>query len=296
METRQLIVTHHAPDLDAVCAVWLLKKFNNRLYADSKVAFVNAGDTISEQAALMIGFELHQVTHVDTGLGRFDHHQPEQGHTMISAASLVYDHLCQEQPDLTDDVALRHLVDFVTEIDHFHEIYWPEADSYRYIFMIHELIRGLEYTDPHNDHSQLHFGLTCLDSAYGTLKQQVVANLLIEERGQKFQLPFGQCLAIETSNEDTVKLAQKKGLMLVICKDPKLGHIRIKARPDAPIDLKPVADKIKEVDNEGSWYYHPSGKMLINGSRKKAGQKASPLTINEVKSIVISNYSQDLDV
>jgi hypothetical protein len=27
--------------------------------------------------------------------------------------------------------------------------------------MIHELIRGHEFTDPHNDDSQMHFGFQC---------------------------------------------------------------------------------------------------------------------------------------
>jgi hypothetical protein len=290
MDHRHLIVTHHAPDLDAITSIWLLKRFDSDNYADAKVAFVNAGETLSEQASLELGFELHQVTHVDTGLGRFDHHQPDRGREMLSATSLVYDHLRQNRPELNDDTALRLLVEFVTEIDHFLEIHWPNADSHRYSFMIHELIRGLDFTNTHNDNSQLHFGLTCLDSAYGVLKQQVVAATILEEKGQKFQLPFGECLAIETSNDDTVKLAQKRGVMLVIVKDPKQGHIKIKVRPDAPVDLKPVADEISKVDHEGTWYYHASGKMLINGSRKNFNQKASPLPLTQVVEIVKKTF------
>lgn len=279
---RQLIVTHHAPDLDAIGATWMLKRFEPQKYADAKSAFVDPGKTISIDKAHELGFELHDVTHVDTGLGRFDHHQPDRGLLNISATSLVYDFVCSRNSNLDSDQALQMLSEFITEIDHFNEIHWPDAGNYRHSLMLHELIRGIEFTEPHDDDSQMQFGLQCLDSAYAVLTQQVKAKEIIEEKGQTFTIGMIKCVALETRNDDTIKIAQKQGYDLVIKKDPKLGHIRIKLRPDSPYNLKRLHDAVIKRDSIGSWFYHASGKMLINGSRKHTNQPPSPLTLDEI--------------
>jgi hypothetical protein len=290
MSDRNLIVTHHVPDLDAVGAVWMLKRFDPQNYADARVGFVNPGSRISLDEANALNAELHEVTHVDTGLGRFDHHQPDRGLLKISATSLTYDYVCSLDGNLSEDSTLQNLVNFVTEIDHFGEIHWPDANNLRYSFMLHELIRGFELQTYFNDDSQLHFGLSCLDCAYAVLKHHHKAEEIIIEKGQVFQLAEGSAMAISTRNDDTIKIAQRQGMILVVRKDPDLGNIRIKARPDSNIDLKALHDKILEVDRVGNWYYHPSGKMLINGSVKHQDQAASPLTLNDVVKMVTEIY------
>ncbi len=287
---RPLIVTHHAPDLDAIGAVWLLKRFDAQHFADARVGFVNPGDTITLEEAEEHGCQLHEVTHVDTGLGEFDHHQPERGHQIISASSLVYDHVVKIHPDLSADAALKELVNFITQTDHFQEINWPEAGNLRYSLIIHELIHGIEFTDPHDDESQLQFGMKCLDIAYANFTQQLRAQEIIAHESLEFTLPFGKALGINTSNDDTIKLAQKMGYLLVVRKDPKEGNVRIKARPDAPLDLRAVADALAKADPKATWYYHPSGKMLLNGSKKHRNQKASALSLVEVIEIIKKSY------
>jgi hypothetical protein len=288
---RRLIVTHHAPDLDAISAVWLLKRFDSQHFADAKVAFVNPGATITLEEAEEDGFQLHEVTHVDTGLGEFDHHQPDRGMQPISAASLVYEHVCKLHPDLASDKALKTVVEFVTDVDHFGEVYWPDASNTRYCFMIHDLIRGMESQDPHDDDSQLHFGLQCLDNAYANLTQQLKAIEILDADVTTFEIKAGKVLALETRNDETIKLAQKRGFILVIRKDPKEGNIRIKARPDADLNLTALAEAIQQVDHKGTWYNHPSGKMLINGSRKHRNQTASPLSLSEIIELVKTTYA-----
>lgn len=292
MQKRKLIVTHHAPDLDAIGSVWLLKKFDTQNFGDAKVYFVNPGSRIQDHEIEELGVDQRDVRHVDTGLGEFDHHQKERASTDICAASLVHDHLLQIHPELEDDQALDILVKFITEVDHFGEVHWPDASSYRHSFLIHELIRGSEFSEPHDDESQLHFGMQCLDYAYATLVQQVKANEIINEKGKTFELPQGKCLALETRNDDTIKSAQKQGYILVVKKDPKLGNIRIKARPDADIDLTDLSEKILQRDTTGDWFLHGSGKMLLNGSVKNKNQKASPLTLDEVVSLILETYSK----
>lgn len=291
MTSRKLIVTHHTPDLDAVGAVWMLKRFVGQEFASAKTSFVNPGETISANAAHQLGVELHEVTHVDTGLGEFDHHQEDRGKEFLSATLLTHQYACQVHPDLKKDQALEKLVQFVTEIDHFQEVHWPEASDSKYCFMIHELIKGVEYQEEHTDESQLHFGMTCLDSAYGVLTQYIKAQEIIATEGEEFHIKAGPAMALETSNDDTIKLAQKDGYILVVRKDPVLGSIRIKARPDADLTLKALNDAIAKKDSVGKWYYHPSGKMLINGSRKDTTQQPSPLTLQQVVAMIKELYS-----
>lgn len=291
MSLRKLIVTHHTPDLDAVGAVWMLKRFVAQEFASAKIAFVNPGDSISANEAHQLGVELHEVTHVDTGLGEFDHHQEDRGKEYLSATLLTHEYACQVHPELKKDQALEKLVQFVTDIDHFQEVHWPEANDIRYCFMIHELIKGIEYLEEHTDDSQLNFGMTCLDSAYAVLTQYVKAQEIIASEGQEFHLKNGPALALETSNDDAIKLAQKAGYILVIRKDPVLGSVRIKARPDADLTLEALRDAVLKKDTVGSWYYHPSGKMLINGSRKHTSQQPSPLSLQDIVAMTKELYS-----
>ena len=290
MHLRKLLVTHHAPDLDAIGSVWMLKRFDAQHYNTAKLAFVNPGQTLSIPQIEQMGIEPHEVTHVDTGLGEFDHHQADRGLLHVSATSLTYDHVCELHPELKEDAALKELSDFITEIDHFGEIHWAEADSPRYCFMLHELIRGSELGDRHDDEAQVNFGMQCLDYAYAVLTQQIAAVEQIQMVGQPFELPIGPCLAIETSNDDTIKLAQKKGYVLVAKKDPKLGNVRIKVRPDSDVTLEKLRDAILKKDVIGTWYYHAGGKMLINGSQKARNQTPSPLTLQEIVELIQTTY------
>jgi hypothetical protein len=291
MVHRKVIVTHHAPDLDAVGAVWLLKRFDAQHFATAKVAFVNPGEVITPQELQEIDMTDAEVVHVDTGQGEFDHHQPDRGHLMICATSLVYDFICDRYPDQKDDAALKALVEFVIQIDHFQEIHWPDAANLRYNFMVHELLHGMESQEPHDDDSMMQFGMTCLDCAYHSMGLELRAQELIVEKGHEFTLQGHRSLSIETENEATIKVAQKQGFILVVRKDPKGGHVRIKLRPDSELNLQAAYQAIIAEDHEGTWYYHPSGKMLLNGSSKHRNQTPSPLSLERVVELLEAAYA-----
>ena len=297
MSDRKLIVTHHAPDLDAIAAVWLLKNFDTIRYGTAKVAFVDPGERISlEDCEKNFNCQLHEVTHVDTGLGKFDHHQPEKAQRDVCASSLVYDYICQRYPDQQQDQALAAIVQHVTMVDHFGEIYWPEAKEDRFIFTLHSLIHGHEFVNLHDDYSQLNFGLQALNYAYAAMVQRYKAKSIIQEKGQEFGIAAGPCLALETRNDDTIKLAQQEGYMLAVRKDPTQGVIRIKVRPDArnpdgsDFDLKALAERIIPLDPQARWFYHASGKMLLNGSVKDRKQKASKFSLQEIVALIKEVY------
>lgn len=289
---RKLIVTHHAPDLDAITSVWLLKRFDGQRYASARVAFVNPGETISlEVAEKEYACQLHEVTHVDTGLGEFDHHQAEKASRDICAATLVFDYLKKIRPEIDQDQALVALVAVVLEVDHFGEVYWPEAKETRFVLSLHQLIHGHESIDPHDDDSQLHFGMRALDCAYAEMTNRLKAEEIIQSKGIDFAIKVGTCLGVETQNDETIKLAQLQGYVLAVRKDAEYGHIRIKVRPDADLKLDRLYQEILAVDPKATWFYHQSGKMLLNGSIKHRNQTASSLSLQQMIDLIQKTYA-----
>ncbi len=104
----KLLVTHHAPDIDAITSVWLLKRFDSQQYADAKILFVDAGKKLTVAVREEHNASEQDVTHVDTGEGEFDHHQTDRGMQRVSAASLVYDDLIARQAIVFRVLRLRH--------------------------------------------------------------------------------------------------------------------------------------------------------------------------------------------
>jgi len=233
-----------------------------------------------------LGYSPDQVTHVDTGKGEFDHHVPERAGPQYSATSLVYDYLVRIHPEYQADAALREMVAIVTEIDHFGEVFWPDANNPRYEFMLHQIIDAMDATPTNDDSYQVELGHRLLDFVYASMKRHLLATQRLGE-GVAFDLKTGgQGFAILTGNEEVLSVAQKAGYLLVIKKDRNTGHIRIKARPDAPFDLAGVRDLVLAEDQVGTWYYHPSGKMFLNGSKKSGVHVASPLTLEQIVALV----------
>ncbi|MEO8582033.1 MAG: hypothetical protein ABI425_05685 [Patescibacteria group bacterium] len=280
----RLLVTHHAPDLDAISSVWMLKTFDNQHYADAKVGFVDPGQIITEEKILDLGYtsaDFEVITHTDTGLGEFDHHQKDRGLQHISATSLTYDHCCTLHPELKTDLALKELVRIVTDIDHFADCFWPEANDARYAFMLDAILDGLQRAGLHTDETQLAFGMKCLQGVYKKLEETTKAEQILK-RGVEFTTKWGKGVGIETNNDTVIKFAQKSGYAVVIKKDPDEFHARIKGIPIDSLDLTPLADAVMAKDKIGTWYFHASKKMLLNGSEKSANKVATPLTLPEL--------------
>src|SRR3990172_1900795 len=104
----KIIVTHSAPDLDAVTSVWLIKKFLQG-WNDAEVKFVPAGTKIANSKLQIANSGTgdpiekigdNEVIHVDTGLGPLDHHQIESD--KVCAASLAWDFVRENSPVFKD--------------------------------------------------------------------------------------------------------------------------------------------------------------------------------------------------
>jgi hypothetical protein len=285
---RPVIVTHQGPDLDAIAAVWLLKRFLASDWGEARVEFVSAGQRLASSKIDELGVSQDQIIHVDTGLGAFDHHQPEMGGKRQCATSLVFDLVTQRQTDKKNNAALKYLVEYVTQIDHFENCYWPEASSFRHQLSIHNLIEGAQLTDIYDDERILQFGFDMLDAGYAKLRSETKADEIIQTKGQHFTIGEWKVLAIPSSSKDVEKRAQILGVDLVIRKDEDQGPVRIKATPRSGIDLTPVYEAILQEDKVGTWFLHNSKRMLLNGSRK-ANQIPTPLSLLQVVKCVKEN-------
>ncbi|NMC35793.1 chromate resistance protein [Candidatus Beckwithbacteria bacterium] len=269
----KLIITHTNPDPDAICSVWLLRRFDQEMI-EAGVAFVSAGKTYQDQTA----DSDPDVIHVDTGMGQFDHHQTGE---RTCAALLVLEQLKIKYDYLQEDEALDRLVQVILADDHFDECCWPEASADRYQFMFGEILDGLKHNNTLTDQGLIDFGSTCLDGIYTMMKLKVDAENEINSQGREFQSQWGKALAIVSKNDEVLPIAQKLGYVLVVRKDPD-GMVRIKANPSSEVDLAQACQKAKELDPEATWFLHASKKMLLNGSYKNPDSKFSKLRIEEL--------------
>jgi hypothetical protein len=274
MVKQKLIVTHYSPDIDAVGAVWVLKRFSPE-YFDAKLDFVPAGEKISPKKSRSF-----DVVHVDTGLGPFDHHQ---SNNYTSAARLVWDALKKER-ELVDE-AVERVVDLVTAYDQAVFLRWDEAMEDRAEMAIYHVIDGWKAAYPGKNRKYVEWGMIYFDGLYQAIKSKIAAKKTIEEKGAEFKTRWGKGVAIETKNDKVLEIAEKMGYAVVV-KREKDGFLRIYSRADKGVDLTGAYEKFKKLDPLATWYLHPSKCLLLNGSRKKPGMKPSTLALGEVVKII----------
>lgn len=276
----KIIVTHFNPDLDAICAIWLLKRHDKEMKA-SQVEFVSAGQTWRGQIVDVNP----NIIHVDTGLGKFDHHQLTK---KTCAAQLVFNYLKSANKNLKNDLALIRLIKVVKAIDNFEECLWPESNADYFNFNLHEVLKGLKSCSIAQDQDLIEFGLKSLTAVYSSLKIKINAEKELR-KGYQFKTKWGKAIGCLTHNDQVLKVGQKQGFTLVVQKDSRTEHIRIKARPDSKVDLTKVKNKLLQLDPKASWFLHSSKKMLLNGSSKNTQMKASKLSLKKVISILEEN-------
>lgn len=272
------IVTHINPDLDAVTAIWLLLRFGGRDFADVTLAFVPAGERLGDE---------NDTVHVDTGLGKFDHHQEDRGREDTSAALLVYEWLVATRK-IKEQEELRRLTIQVKDIDHFREYSWPQATDDRYELMLHHVLNGMKMAGLlKSDDALVREGMRMLDGVYTAFKIRLSAEAELS-KGISFTSRWGKALAVLSQNSGITKLALKSGYRIVARKDPEIGMVRIKSAPLEEIDLAPLYKLLKERDPGATWYFHPSGHMVLNGSTRNPEMRPSRLSLEDVITILKS--------
>lgn len=304
-EMSKIIVTHNSPDLDAVSSSWLIKRFLPG-WEDAEVVTVPAGSRLNTAHAsedVIEHLDGKEVIHVDTGMGPLDHHQTQDNNTC--AAERAFQYVLGKSEELKKNKhkaeALRRLVNYVIDDDHFQEVFYPDPTADIYEFSLVSLISGIKNQYPKDDATCLRFGFDLLDVAIHRFESRMWAEEEIKEKGIQFNTKWGKGLAIETLNDEVLKLGQLMGNVITVRKDPKSGTVRIKARPerrisdgekgrseykDIEVDLTPVHEKLKKLDPEATWYLHVSKRMLLNGSAKNPTMRGSKLTLPEVVEVL----------
>lgn len=270
------IVTHFAPDLDAITSVWLLKTFIPELQ-EAAIAFVPAGKTLNN----MVSDSDPDIIHVDTGFGKFDHHQTNDD---TCAALLVYQSLGKH------DEALDRLIRVVNDVDHFREVFFPNPTADFWDLSLPVIIDGLQMTMIDNPLGMMDTVMDCLDGAYKMFQNKVWAEKEIKDNAIVFETPFGKAFGIETVNREVVHYGQKMGYVLVLRKDPKNGNAQIKTIPKDEIDLTSLYEALITQDPTATWFLHPSKHMLLNGSAKNPDMKPTTLSLEGLLAIVKTIY------
>lgn len=273
----KLIVTHVSPDFDGIPAIWLLKKFHPD-FKNANVAFVPAGQTYNNAPV----DSNEDIVHVDTGLGKFDHHQSS---AFTCGAQLVYLWLVKEGY-IKDDEALDRLVKVLTELDHGYDNYkWPEPDSDRNEFMVHNVLAGIRMAQPTDDEKSVEWVSFVIEAIYKLLTAKVKAEKEIEG-GKKFKTKWGEAVAVLSSNSTILDLAIKKGFAVVAIKDPNRGNVRITGSNVKDVDFTNAYEEILKKDSEGTWFLHASKVLLRNGSTRNPTMKATKMDLGEIIEIL----------
>lgn len=263
------IVTHIGPDLDAIASVWLVKTHFPG-WEEAGMAFVPAGTTLNK----LPPDDNPEIIHVDTGFGKYDHHQSDAD---TCAAQLVYQEIKRL---MHDDQALMRMTSVINDLDHFREVFYPNPTSDFWEFSLVTQIDGWRLLYADNPIKIVSLGMDALDGIYKSFQNKIWAESEIKEKAVHFDSPWGKAFGIETTNDEVVHLGQKMGYAVVIRRDPKKGYVRIKALPKDEIDLTSVYNALKQKDPAATWFLHASRHMILNGSAKNPDMKPTTLTLD----------------
>jgi hypothetical protein len=265
------IVTHIGPDLDAIAGIWLIKTFFPG-WEEAMLAFVPAGNTLGGKPP----DDDPEIIHVDTGFGKFDHHQ---NNADTCAALLVYEEVKRTRGDR---VPMERLLTVINEVDHFREVFFPNPTADFWDFGLVTQIDGWRLIYSDNPVKIVELGMQALDGIYKTFQNKVWAEKELKEKGVEFETQWGKGIGVETTNDETVHLAQKMGYAVAVRKDPKKGYLRIKSLPKDEIDLTPVYNTLKASEPDATWFLHASRHMVLNGSSKNPEMRPTKKSLAQI--------------
>lgn len=263
VDLATIIVGHLAPDLDCLTAIWILMRFGG--HPQAELQFVPSGSTLQGHPA----DANPNIIHVDTGGGRFDHHQRHMPD--LCAAELV------RRAVAPRDSALERMVRQVNRIDH-------ADDRSGGFFNIQALINGYNSLFPNHPHHVAYAMLPNLDAWYETEARQLRLEEAFERRIE-FVSPWGLGIALESADGGSSKLAFSRGAILYAYRDNN-GWMGIAAKSHSVVDLSGVLRNLREVDHGADWYLHPSRRLLLCGTAKSPPQQPSRLTLIELVRVI----------
>ncbi len=278
------IVTHINPDLDAVCGVWLIKRFLPG-WKEAEIEFCEPQSTLDGQPV----DSNPNILHVDVGMGKLDHHQSEE---ITSAAKLCFDYITQQRKGQPlkelDKKALVQIIEVVNEVDNARDLNWPETKNGRNNFYLHNLIAGIRGMAG-SDEEAMDFGLKGMDAAFHQIKKSIDAQEELK-KGIEFETQWGKAIAVETGNDSVLWEGEKTGFCLVIRKDSETGGVRIYSRYDTKVDLTNAYNKLKKMDSKADWFLHSSKNLLLNMATSKK-MRPTKLSLKQIIEIISKAFT-----
>ncbi len=234
---------------------------------DAELLFVAAGSTLANRPP----DDDPRIVHVDTGGGRYDHHQVDDMH--LSAAELV------RRDVAPDDRALMRMVDQVTRLDN------ARASSREGMFFnINDLINGYNVLYPTRPHHVALAMLANFDAWY----EHETRMLRLEQafaRRLEFRTRWGLGIAMQSDDGGSSRLAYERGAVLYAYRDGR-GYMGVAAQSRSPVDLEPVYVDLKQVDPQADWYLHPNRRLLLCGTPKAPPRIPSRLSLEELVAVL----------
>lgn len=267
MNAASVIVGHLHPDIDCLCAIWILRRWGG--LANAMLRFVPSGTTLDNKPA----DSDPNVTHVDTGNGRFDHHSAAD--RSLSATELV------RRSVAPDEVVLRRIAQDVTRLDHALATGGTAPD-------ICDLIEGFNTLYAEAPEAVASAMFANFDAWYAHEAKQVRLEEAFANRIE-FDTPWGFGIAMESDDGGSSRLAYGAGAVLYAYRDGK-GNMGIAAKSRAPIDLTQVLHDLKRIDPQADWYLHPSKRLLLCGTPKSPPRVPSKLTLEELVGVLRGDY------
>lgn len=270
------VVSHLSPDTDAISSIWLVRRFMHG-WKNARLKFVPAGSTYQEMSV----DSNPDILHVDTGLGKFDHHQ----HNDDTCAAKIISEYLGDRGYIKGKIreGVIRMTEVINETDHFRDVFFPEADHDRYAFMLDSIFDGL-HGRLSSDNAVVEEGEVILDGILQSMINKITAEEDIRS-GFIFKSQWGESLSVESENEETMRLAQKKGFMLTVRKSKKKGFLRVKLSPAVSgkiPNLRALYELLRKKDPKATWFFHASGHMILNGSSKNPVATPTHLTLTQV--------------
>ncbi len=262
----KILVTHINPHLDDIAGIWLLKKFHPD-FKDAQIEYISAS---RDQA---VKEESEDKFFIGTGGGKFDEHK--EG-LQTCAGTLVFEYLndkgCIPQ-DETLRGALAKLIEWNQLIDT-----GKASDSQFDEFSVQAFIRSKESSNQTSDKSVV-LGCEILDRILIVLERKQRS---IKDWGRKveFQTKFGKSFAIISETVDR-EFCREQGGDLFLMYNPKFKSVQF-FTPSFEIDLKPIFEKVKNLDPEASWFLHQSHHMVLCGSSSAPDSKPTKLSFEQL--------------
>jgi len=264
--TRVVLVTHLNPDLDACMAMWLMTRY---VFAERehRFRFIPVG---SERKAInATGRE--QIVYVDTGGGKYDHHDTSD---YVCTASLIAEDYSIWTP------AIREMIEYTLAVDH-----GKVLDADVRSFDLVNIIEGLNKIHSNSPELVLEIVLSCLDAVHTSLSDSLEAKEHLKH-AIYFDSRWGKGIGIVSSNPKTRYLAHRRGFQVYVYVDPIHGYRGFMAPGDSDVDFGSLFETLREVEPEADWFLHSSKQLLLCGSRKAPDRNLSSLSLEQMIDLV----------